>query len=154
VINKQLQVIRALQILVMVIAHVWQYLQHNLVVCVVLDMEELYVEVFLINVVVKMEELVYQLLLILLHQMNADVQQVLGIIGKSFRLIKINLKILVFLRGNLCQFRITTFQSCQISGCRNGGYCTIFSTCLCPPNFRGTIDNLKKSQLEFKMILI
>ncbi len=27
--------------------------------------------------------------------------------------------------GNLCQYAINTFQSCQTTGCANGGTCTI-----------------------------
>jgi len=41
--------------------------------------------------------------------------------------------------GNLCQFVRSAFQSCQNVGCQNGGYCTIFSTCLCPSGFTGRI---------------
>lgn len=44
--------------------------------------------------------------------------------------------------GNLCQFVKSTFQSCQNVGCQNGGYCTIFSTCLCPNGFTGTFCEL------------
>lgn len=40
--------------------------------------------------------------------------------------------------GNLCQYIKSAFQSCQVVGCQNGGYCTIFSTCLCPTGFTGT----------------
>lgn len=40
--------------------------------------------------------------------------------------------------GNQCQFVKSVYQSCQNVGCQNGGYCSIFSTCICPSTFTGT----------------
>jgi len=40
--------------------------------------------------------------------------------------------------GNQCQYSKVAFQSCQNVGCQNGGYCSIFSTCICPTGYSGT----------------
>lgn len=40
--------------------------------------------------------------------------------------------------GNQCQYIQSVFASCQNVGCQNGGYCSIFSTCICPSGFTGT----------------
>jgi len=39
--------------------------------------------------------------------------------------------------GNLCQYVKSAFASCQNVGCQNGGYCTIFSTCICNSAYTG-----------------
>lgn len=39
--------------------------------------------------------------------------------------------------GNRCQYVKSAYVSCQSVGCQNGGYCSIFSTCICPSGFSG-----------------
>lgn len=39
--------------------------------------------------------------------------------------------------GHLCQYQVTPFLSCKITGCLNNGLCTVFSKCECPPKYTG-----------------